>query len=262
MNIKVMLINERNMKKRPVKPSYLLYTTTINEVKKYTTLSTEEYINIINNNNINNIEKILVKKLESVSVSNIFRLIDYTNLLKMDLENKIKNNKNNNIFIGLSFIVIVCFSLLAIATYYYDTTSIQKYVSVINQNISLNNNQISNNYTVRRKPRSHNLTKVNQYTSIIINKNSTIINHDASSIINQNSTIINQNASVINSDALIVIQKHFFNKIIIQIVLFLISVGLLFTINNIYPPIFIQKNKLNKLHKTTKILQKIIDISY
>jgi hypothetical protein len=115
---------------------------------------------------------------------------------------------------------------------------------------------------VRLKPQSHNLSKVNYDASIMVNQNASIIVNQNASIINQNSTMINQNALLINSDTLIAIQEHFFNKMIIQILLFLISAGLLFKINNVYPPIFIQKNKLNKLHKTTKILQKIIDITY
>jgi len=285
-----MLINERNMKKRHTKPSYLLYTTiNTNVIKQYTILSTEEYVDIINKNNINNIEKILTKKLESVSVSNIFRLIDYTNLLKMDLENKIKNNKNNHIFVGLSLLVILFFSLFYSLTFY----DIQKYFSILNQNISLINNQIIKHpLTVPTRRRFYNKSRINKNTSIINQNISSIINENVSFIINQNASIINQNASIINQNAssimnqnvssiinqnvssiinentinsnilLITIQNYLFNKITIRILIFLISTVLIFKINNMYPPVFIQKNKLNKYHKTTKILQKIIDVTY
>jgi hypothetical protein len=293
-----MLINERNIKKRHTKPSYLLYTTiNTNVIKQYTILSTEEYVDIINKNNINNIEKILTKKLESVSVSNIFRLIDYTNLLKMDLENKIKNNKNNHIFVGLSLLVILFFSLLYSLTFY----DIQKYFPILNQNISLINNQIIKHpHTVPTRRRFYNKSRINKNASFIINQNASIINENVSFIINQNASIINQNASsiinqnvsIINQNAssiinqnvssiinqnvssiinentinsnilLITIQNYLFNKITIRILIFLISTVLILKINNMYPPVFIQKNKLNKYHKTTKILQKIIDVTY
>ena len=270
-----MLINERNMKKRHTKPSYLLYTTiNTNVIKQYNILSTEEYVDIINKNNINNIEKILTKKLESVSVSNIFRLIDYTNLLKMDLENKIKNNKNNHIFVGLSLLVILFFSLLYSITFY----DIQKYFPILNQNISLINNQIIKHpHTVPTRHRFYNKSRINKNSSSIINQNASIINQNISSIINENvSFIINQNSSIINQNAsfiinentidsnilLITIQNYLFNKMTIRILIFLICTVLIFKINNMYPPVFIQKNKLNKYHKTTKILQKIIDVTY
>ena len=174
-----MLIHRQNMKRKIQKPSYLMYSnnaynTTIN----YSSINTDDFVKIINKNNITNIEKIIIRRLATSSIPNIIRLIDFTNLLKTDFENKIKNNKGNRIFIGLSFLLICLFSIIYIYILYY----------VYNENIRI--------------------------------------------------------------------------KAIMMFTVFLITIRLLFKINEVYPSSFIQKIKLEKLHTTTKILQKIRDSSY
>lgn len=167
------------MKRKIPKPSYLMYSNNAyNTNINYSSISTDEYLNIINKNNITNIEKIIIRRLATSSIPNIIRLIDFTNLLKSELETKIKNNKNSNIFIGLCFLLISCFGLIYMYILCY----------VYNQNIKM--------------------------------------------------------------------------KVVLLMTILLITIKLIFKISDAYPHTYIQKNKLEKYHEITKILNKIVEASY
>ena len=167
------------MKRKIERSSHLIYSNIVIDSNiNHSSISIDDFQNIINKNSIIDIQKIIIRKLATSSIPNIIRLIDYTNLLKVDLEKKIKNNRYNEIFIGLSFLLICLFSIIYIYVLYY----------IYNQNIRI--------------------------------------------------------------------------KAIIMLTVFLITIRLLFKINEVYPPSFIQKIKLEKLHATTKILNKIVEAIY
>lgn len=129
-----MLINRYHIKRKPLRHSHMLYNSyiPITNTIKYN-LSNEEFLDIINNNNINNIHDILSEKLENLSIINIYNLMDYISSCKIELENNIKSNKNNNIiFYSLSSLLIFIFCIMYIyILLYLDTKKIMGKISAI-----------------------------------------------------------------------------------------------------------------------------------
>ena len=118
-----MLINKQQIKRRVTRHShvpYISYVSRVNNVQ-YSLLN-DDFLNIVNNNNLSNIQKIITEKLELGSVTNIYKLIDYTNLLKLDLEKKIKSNKNNEIYLGLCSLLILVFCIIYVYILLHLTT--------------------------------------------------------------------------------------------------------------------------------------------
>ena len=129
-----MLINRYHIKRKPTRHLHMLYNSyipTTNAIEY--NLSNDDFLDIISNNDINNIQEILFEKLKNASTTNIYNLMDYITSCKIDLENNIKINKNNNkIFYSLSSLFLLFFMLIYIyILLYLDTKKIMAKIGAI-----------------------------------------------------------------------------------------------------------------------------------